>query len=182
MTKPIIKLSTVFALITLLILLISASSAQAQTVVTRFLPKYVEPNKPFKVMLKLEFGSIKPNGVIIVEKIPKGFKYNSSDPKGLFLESFNELRWGFYCDEVFNRTITYTLIAPSEAKKYKFEGFVKTVHGTFLIKGDKELIVRKNVTEKTTPEPKRCPGFSITLFLFALFAIILIQKRLTKNT
>ena len=151
-------------------------NAHAQTVVERDLPKTVEPNEEFKILLKLRFGQEKPNGVIIVEKVPEGFRYNSSTPKGIFLESFGELRWAFYGDEVFNRTIEYSLIAPNKTQKVTFEGIVKTVHGTDLIKGDSELLVKIKEATATPSKVEKSPEFNVFLFILAVILTLLIKK------
>ena len=159
-----------------IVLLLLIPIASAQVTVERDLPDQVSCNEKFNVVLSIKIGENKPNGVIIVEHIPEGFSYVSSDPEGVFMEETKELKWVFYGAEVEDRTITYTLKAPSETKTATFDGEVKTILGTEKIQGDAKVEIAAKATLTPTPT-KKAPGFELGIAIGALLLILVLKRK-----
>ncbi len=169
-----------FILPFLLLLLLIVPIAAAQVTVERDLPEKIYAGEDFTVTLTLKVGENKPNGVIVVEKVPEGFTYVSSDPEGVFMENTNELKWVFYGDDVKDRTITYTLKAPSELKTVTFYGEVKTILGTEEIKGNNKASVVSKPSPTPTPaagKMEKGPGFELSLVIISILLILALKRR-----
>jgi len=165
-------------LISILLLIFSLNIVQAQVSVTREISMSKEGE--LSVKLKLEVGSQRPGGIIIVERVPEGVEYISSTPEAVFNPSTRELKWVFYGEGVKNREVIYNLSVPSAFQgEILFSGELKTLAGVEEIGGETKFTIKiKEAGEKERGEGKGVPFPGIFAISAGMALVILFRKRL----